>query len=240
MNTRPTRHSLSSILAALVLTPGTLILLLADCANAAIDPGDFVSRIDNPYFPLIPGTTYYYKGTTEGHPSSDVFAVTHETKQILGVTTTVIHDQGYVDGILAEDTLDWFAQDEDGNVWYFGEDTKELDAQGNVISTEGSWQAGVDGALPGIVMEAQPRVGDTYQQEFATGVAEDMATVLSLRAKVKVPFGTFSQCLKTSEFTPLEPGSLEYKFYAPGIGFISSVASKGGRERFDLVDVVRD
>jgi hypothetical protein len=99
------------------------------------------------------------------------------------VTTTVIRDQAYVDGILAEDTLDWFAQDEDGNVWYFGEDTKELDAQGNVISTEGSWEAGVNGALPGIVMEAHPRVGDTYQEEFAQGVAEDMASVISLRAK---------------------------------------------------------
>jgi len=144
-----------------------------------------------------------------------------------------------VDGVLAEDTLDWFAQDKGGNVWYFGEDTKELDANGNVISTEGSWQAGVNGAQPGIVMEADPHVGDTYQQEFSVGVAEDMATVVALNKTVNVPFGSFKDCLETSEFTPLEPGTIDHKFYAQGVGLVQSVALRGGRERLELVTILQ-
>src|SRR5262249_40908562 len=155
-----------------------------------------------------------YEGVKDQSTVRDVFEVTQRTKLIMGVKCTEILDRVYVDGALEEDTLDWFAQDTAGNVWYFGEDTKELDPAGNVISTEGSWQAGVQGALPGIVMEAEPSVGDTYNQELAPGVAEDMATVLALNKTVKVPFGTFRDCLETKEFTPLEPGQFEDKYYA--------------------------
>src|SRR5262249_6789376 len=139
----------------------------------------FVSTIDNPYFPLIPGTTFIYGGSTDNQPANDVFAVTYANKSILGVATTVILDRAFVNGELVEMTFDWFAQDDVGNVWYFGEDAREIQ-NGKVVSTEGSWEAGVDGALPGIVMEAHPLPGDCYLQEFAPGVAQDQATVLGL------------------------------------------------------------
>ena len=170
-----------------------LLLIMASSAMAApratpqpgdINAHDFVRRVTNPFFPLRPGTTFYYEGSEEGTPTSTVVTVTSDTKKILGVTTTVVHDQGFSDGVLSEDTFDWYAQDEDGNVWYFGEDTKELDESGNVISTEGSWQAGVDGARAGIVMEAHPKVGDRYYQEFLRGQAEDQAQVLEERPVV--------------------------------------------------------
>jgi hypothetical protein len=204
---------------------------------AAINPADFVSTIDNPYYPLIPGTTYFYRGTQEGSILTGEYHVTQDKKVILGVTTTVIRDRAFVDGVLEEETLDWFAQDKDGNVWYFGEDAKELDADGKVVSTEGSWEAGVDGALPGIVMEAHPIVGDTYRQEFALGVAEDMATVLALGQDATVAYGAFTNCIKTKDFSALETSVVEEKLFAPGIGFILSVMVKGGTERLELVDI---
>jgi hypothetical protein len=223
-------------LSTLTLTVGMAATVLA---GNNINPQDFSTTIDNPFFPLVPNTTYVYVGTTEGSAARDEFQVTRRTKVILGVTCREVRDRAYVDGVLAEDTLDWFAQDKDGNVWYFGEDTKELDADGNVISTEGSWQAGVNGALPGIIMEANPRVGDTYQQEFSVGVAEDMATVRALNKTVNVPFGMFKDCLETGEFTPLEPGTIDHKFYARGVGLVQSVALRGGRERLELVTILQ-
>src|SRR5689334_22566742 len=141
-------------------TPSVLAKSNPKSIKIAFDPNNFVSKIDNPYFPLKPGTTFIYRGETDGTPTRDVMTVTHQTKEILGVTTTVVHDRVYEDGVLTEDTFDWYAQDEDGNVWYFGEDTKELDENGNVTSTEGSWEAGVNGAEPGIVMLAHPHKGD--------------------------------------------------------------------------------
>ena len=228
--------SLNTVLLALTLTAGMAATVVAD---NNINPQDFSTVINNPFFPLVPNTTYVYVGTKDGSATRDEFAITRRTKVIMGVTCREVHDRGYVEGVLAEDTLDWFAQDNDGNVWYFGEDTKELDANGNVISTEGSWQAGVNGAQPGIVMEANPRVGDTYQQEFSAGVAEDKATVVALNKTVNVPFGSFKDCLETEEFTPLEPGAIEHKFYARGVGFIQSVALRGGRERLELVTILQ-
>jgi hypothetical protein len=227
--------SLSTPLLALTLAAGTVATAVA----ANINPKDFSTTIDNPFFPLVPNTTFVYVGTKDGSPERDEFQVTDRTKVILGVRCREVRDRGYINGVLAEDTLDWFAQDKNGNVFYFGEDTKELDENGNVISTEGSWQAGVNGALPGIVMEANPHVGDTYQQEFAAPVAEDMATVLALNKTVNVPFGSFSNCLETEEFSPLEPGAIEHKFYARGVGFVQSVALRGGRERLELVTILQ-
>ena len=201
-----------------------------------IDPGDFVRHVTNPFFPLRPGTTFYYEGEEEGVPASTVTAVTNDTKTILGVTTTVVHDQGFTNGVLSEDTFDWYAQDEDGNVWYFGEDTKELDPSGNVISTEGSWQAGVDGAQPGIIMEAHPQVGDRYYQEFLRDVAEDQAKVLSVNESLCLDTGAcYENALLTQETSRLDPGVLEYKYYAPGVGFVRSVIVKGGDESSELV-----
>ena len=204
---------------------------------SAPTPSGWVSEVTNRYFPLHPGTTFHYEGETDGIPTSDDMAVTHQTKLILGVPCTVVRDRVYTNGILSEDTLDWYAQDANGNVWYFGEDTAELDPDGNVISTEGSWQAGVDGAKQGIIMEAHPKVGDKYQQEFAEGVAQDMAQVLSVNKTTCVRYGCFDDLLLTKEFSPLEKGVTEHKYYAPGIGNIFVDVVKGGDERSELVGI---
>jgi hypothetical protein len=232
-----------------VTTALTLLLAMASIAAAQshatmpasdIDPANFVRHVTNKFFPLRPGTTFLYKGTKDGVPTSDTVFVTHETKRILGVICTVVRDQAFEDGVLVEDTFDWYAQDVDGNVWYFGEDTKELDEHGNVISTEGSWEAGVNGAQPGIIMEAHPRVGDRYQQERTPDVAEDMAQVLSLDASACVGYGCFDDLLLTKEWTPLERGVVEHKYYAKGIGFILGVMVKGGHERTELVRITTE
>jgi len=202
-----------------------------------IDPDNFVSEVTNPYFPLEPGTTFVYRGETEGVPTRDVMTVTTNTKEILGVTTTVVHHLSYEGGVLIEETFDWFAQDVKGNVWYFGEDTKELDENGNVISTEGSWEAGVDGAQAGIIMLADPKKGKRYQQENAPDIAEDMAQVRRLNASVCVRYGCFDNVLVTKEWSPLEKGVVENKYYAKGVGFIFGVMVKGGNEQTELVSV---
>jgi hypothetical protein len=162
--------------------------------DPTIDPANFTTKIDNPYFPLIPGTTFVYEGPTSQGFIHTEFAVTSNTKLIDGVTCVEVHDQVFTDGTLTEDTLDWFAQDRDGNVWYFGEDSDEL-VNGRVSSLGGSWQGGVNGASPGIVMEANPKVGDFYRQEFLLNTAEDSAGVLDLNQTVTVPAGTFITAL---------------------------------------------
>jgi len=202
-----------------------------------LDPGNFVSVIDNPYFPLEPGTTFTYRGESEGAPTRDVMTVTEDTKVILGVTTTVVYHLSYEDGVLIEETFDWFAQDVEGNVWYFGEDTKELDENGNVISTEGSWEAGVNGAEPGIIMLADPKKGDKYQQENAPDIAEDMAQVIEFEDSLCVRYGCFENVLVTKEWSPLEKGVVEYKYYAKGVGFIFGTMVKGGEEQTELVRI---
>jgi hypothetical protein len=204
--------------------------------DPTIDPANFTTTIDNPYFPLKPGTTYIYEGpTTQGFIHTE-FAVTPNTKLIDGVTCVEVHDQVFTDGELTEDTLDWFAQDKGGNVWYFGEDSDEL-IHGRVSSIGGSWQGGVNGASPGIVMEAHPKVGDFYRQEFLLNNAEDTAGVLDLNQTVTVPAGTFHHCLETEEITGLEPGALEHKFYVAGIGNVQTIDLVTG-DTFPLVQIV--
>jgi hypothetical protein len=205
----------------------------------AIDPADFVPAVDNPYFPLEPGTTLVYEGESDGEHERVEVTTTDDTREILGITATVVHDQVFVDGQLAEDTFDWFAQDRWGNVWYLGEDTKEYDG-GEVVSTEGSWEAGVDGALPGIVMLGDPRVRDAYRQEFYEGEAEDMAGVIAVDESVTVPYGTFDRVLVTEDSTPLEPKLLEHKLYAEGIGAVMEELVRGGSDILELVDVRTD
>jgi hypothetical protein len=200
--------------------------------NPSIDPADFVSEIDNPLWPLVPGTLYVYQG---GEETIEV-TVTNDTRQVLGVTTIVVHDVVSVGGEIIEDTYDWYAQDSAGNVWYFGEDTKEYEG-GQVVSTEGSWEAGVDGAKAGIVMHAtQPAIGLPYRQEYYVCEAEDMAEVVSLSESVTVPYGSFDNCLQTREFTRLEPDLNEYKYYAPGVGMVLEVDVNSGA-RTELVEV---
>ena len=188
-------------------------------------PANFVGGVQNPYFPLVPGTIYTYRQETPEGVEINTVEVTHDTKTILGVTVTVVHDQVFLEGALKEDTFDWEANDKDGNVWYFGEDTKEL---GPPVSTVGSWEAGQNGAHAGIIMLAHPMIGDTYLQEDAPGVVADQARVKSLNETVTVPYGTFTECVKTQEWTPIEPGDRAFKLYAPGIGPILELPNHGG------------
>jgi hypothetical protein len=200
------------------------------------DPSGFVLEIDNPYLGFERGKTFRYEGETEDGLETIVVEVTNDTKTILGLATTVVRDRVYLEGDLIEDTFDWYAQDIDGNVWYFGEDSKEIE-NGVVVSTEGSWEAGVDGAMPGIIMLAEPVIGTTYQQEFAEDVAEDMAKVLSLTKEVGVPYGTFEGCLMTMEWSPLSPGAREFKYYAPGVRLVLEVQPRGGRVPVELIAI---
>ncbi len=188
--------------------------------NATIDPAAFVKGVDNPWYPLQPGTTYVYRGFENGRPSRSVTTVTSLTKAIIGVRCIVVRDNVYIAGRLAERTADWFAQDTRGNVWYFGEATAELDSSGRVTTTQGSWQAGVDGAQPGIVMPASPRVGQAFRQEYYKGHAEDHFGIESLSTVVRVPYVSSARAMRTREWTPLEPGLVEHKYYVRGIGLV--------------------
>jgi hypothetical protein len=204
-----------------------------------VDPANFVTTVTNPWFPLKPGTTFILKGSKNNKPSVVTYVVTRKTKVILGVTTTVINDTLRLSGKVEEKTVDWYAQDKQGNVWYFGEATKTLDAKGHVLSTEGSWQAGVNGAEPGIYMPAHPKVGLTFRQEFYKGHAEDHFKVISLQASQTVPLGSFSHLLKTREWTPLEPGVLGNKYYKKGLGLVAERDTKGSNEFTLLVKVTK-
>jgi hypothetical protein len=197
----------------------------------------FSPNVTNPWFPLRPGTTLVYRGTKDDQPARDVFRVTHETVLIGRVRCQVVADQLFLGGVLEETTRDYYTQDRHGNVWYYGEDTAELDAHGNVVSTEGSWHAGVSGALPGIFMPATPRVGASFRQEFLAGQAEDHFQILDLHASVTVPFRSFPRAMLTKEWTPLEPGVLDHKYYARGIGTVKELSVKGPVEILSLVEV---
>ena len=197
---------------------------------------EFVPRSDNPYFPLVPGTSFHYRSETPDGIETEDFTVTQDTKRIQGVNTIVVRDIVRLDGVVTERTLDYFAMDQDGNVWYFGEDSRSIDPETGEVSTEGSWLAGRNHAEAGIIMEAAPKVGDSYNEENAPGVAEDQARVVSIDAKAKVPFGQYDGCLHTENFTPLDPGPIEIKFYARGVGLVLEIA-EDGKTRNELVSV---
>jgi hypothetical protein len=201
-----------------------------------VNPAGFSARIDNPWFPLKPGTTYRYVGIKDGQPSRDIVVVTHQTRTIQGVPCIAVHDHLYVRGKLHERTTDWYSQDRLGNVWYFGEETAELDRNGRVTSTEGTWLAGVNGAKPGIYMPAHPRVGQTGRQEYYQGHAEDHFRVAAVIGTVAS--GAAASVL-TEETTPLEPGVLDNKLYVRGVGTVMELTVKGGSERNQLVSVTR-
>jgi hypothetical protein len=210
-----------------------LVLLLAAA------PSSFTPRVDNPWFPLKPGTTWVYRGVKDGKPSRDVVSVSSRTKTIAGARCAAVLDRLYLAGHLEERTTDWYTQDAKGNVWYFGEATAELDAHGRVTSREGSWQAGRDGARAGIFMPAHPRVGQRGRQEYYKGHAEDRFQVLDLNAHVSVAYVSSRHALLTKEWTPLEPGLLDHKLYVRGIGLALEQTVKGGDERNALVSVTR-
>jgi hypothetical protein len=207
-----------------------------------LDPADFTTRIDNPYWPMRPGSRWIYRETDpEGTKQRVVVTVTAKTKRIAnGITARVVHDVATEGGEPVEVTDDWYAQDTCGSIWYLGEATKEYE-NGKVVSTEGSFEAGVDGAQPGIVMPAKPLVGMRYRQEHYVGHAEDRAEVLSRREQVEVPFGYFGRgrVVLTRELNPLEPKVLEYKFYARGVGPVLAVGISGGSDREELVSYRR-
>jgi hypothetical protein len=205
--------------------------------SAYKDPANFTTVIDNPWLPFVPGTVFTYTGTKDDEPAVDVTTVTARTAVIDGIRCVVIEDSLKLGGVLEERTVDYYTQDLAGNVWYFGEDTQELDAKGHVTSTEGSWHAGVDGAVPGIFMEADPVIGHEYAQEFLKGEAEDHFRVKGLSASVDVPFGAFTNVLLTEEWTPLEPAVLDNKYYVRGVGEVREVAVKGPVEELTLVKV---
>src|SRR5262249_9827097 len=201
------------------------------------DPGSFSARVDNPLFPLVVGRTLVYSGVKDRKAAIDLVQASRATRVIDGVRTRVVEDRLFLDGILEERTGDYYAQDRCGHVWDFGEDTAELDHHGNVTSTEGSFHAGVDGAQPGVFMQAAPELGRRFRQEWYAGHAEDTYKVIGLSEPVKVPYGTFSHALRTSETTRLEPGVLDNKLYVRGIGEVVETSLTGPTETLKLVDV---
>jgi hypothetical protein len=203
--------------------------------NPVINPDDFVPEINNKYFTLNPGTKFTYKNRA-GTERIEV-TVTDETKKLMGVTTRGVRVTEWRNGALKEDTTDWYAQDKAGNVWYFGEAVNNY-RDGKLVHQTGSWQAGVDGAKPGTIMRADPKVGDTYRQEYYKGHAEDMGTVVATDKKVTVPFGRFENCLQIRDSSPLESGS-EYKYYCPDIGFLALEEVVGFGPEVELVSISR-
>jgi hypothetical protein len=197
-----------------------------------VDPGEIGSSVaPNPYYPLVPGSGWAYASNAG---ESNTVDVTGETRVILGVTCAVVHDVVRVNGEVTEDTLDWLAQDVDGNVWYFGENSQQLE-DGIVVAVDGSWMAGSNLAHPGITFEAAPAAGDVYRQEFLLGDAEDVGRVLSTGASATVPAASCNgTCVLTADTTPLEPGIVENKYYAPGVGFILEIDPDTG-ERLELL-----
>jgi hypothetical protein len=204
-----------------------------------LDPADFTTRIDNPYWPMAPGDKWVYRETDSGSEQRVEVTVTDKTKMIAnGIEARVVHDVVTEDGQLVEVTDDWYAQDRAGNVWYLGEETAEYE-NGKVTTRSGSFEAGVDGAQPGIIMPANPRDGMAYRQEYYEGEAEDKAEVLSTEEKVEVPFGYFEGALLTKDLVPLEPRVFEYKLYARDVGPVLTVKTSGGSGREELISYTR-
>ncbi len=239
---RRSEFAVAAAVAGVVLAAGLAQTAAAASSNlpqdgepVVLNPAEFTTEITNPYFPLVPGSRLVYREQdAQGTQQKGVTHVTRRTRLIAnGVTARVVHDVVSEHGEPVEKTFDWYAQDSAGNVWYLGEDTKEYE-NGRVSSTHGSFEAGVDGAQPGVIMPASPQVGMTYRQEYYAGQAEDEARVLSLDEQAGVPFGHFDQVLMTKEVNPLEPRHIEYKFYAAGVGPVLELTASGGTDRVVL------
>ena len=219
-----------------------LAIVVNDSNGAAydpiIDPANFVSNIDNPYFTLKPGSILVYEGVNESKEKvRKEVEVTREKKTIRGVSALVIRDRVWEGGELVEDTDDWYAQDKDGNVWYFGEDSKQIE-KGKVASTEGSWQDGVKGAKAGIIMKGRPQVGDAYRQEFLKGEAEGLGQIVGINKQVTTKQKSYDNCIVIKEWTPQEPKITEQKFYCPDAGnlvFEEKTAGESGR--MELIEI---
>jgi hypothetical protein len=199
-----------------------------------LDPADFVPRIDNPYWPMAPGTRWVSREFDFEGSQRVTVSVLERTRGIEGIEATVVHDVVSEHGDLVENTFDWYAQDVCGNVWYLGENTKEYE-NGEVVSTAGSWEHGIDGAMAGVIVPGDPQVGLTYRQEYYAGEAEDAAQIMSLDEQAQVPFGHFRNVLLTKDHTPIEPKVLEYKLYARGVGPVLVLGVSGGSDREELL-----
>lgn len=186
---------------------------------------DFQATVDNPFYPLVPGTTLTYLEKSGGLASTNVTTVTRETKVVAGVTCLAVRDTVTINGRVAEETTNWFAQHKDGTVWHFGAAAREI-SPGGLVTTDGSWEAGINGAEPGIVMPAQPKPGDPFRQQYARNIAEDMIQIIATNETVTVPAGTFAGCVKTREWSMLEAGT-ELKWYARGVGVVKEIATAG-------------
>jgi len=223
----------SAIACALV----AFLALVAPAAASQLPASSFSAHVDNPWFPLLPGTRWVYTGVKDGKPARDIVVATRATRTIDGAPCVAVSDRLYLGGRLEERTTDWYSQDARGNVWYFGEQTAELDVHGKVTSTEGSWTAGVDGAEPGLFMPAHPRLGQAGRQEYYKGHAEDHFKVIGVFNTVS-PRGP-ANTLLTQETTPLEPGTVDHKMYVRGIGTVLEQTERGPNERNELVSVTR-
>jgi hypothetical protein len=239
---RPVRQRVVGAGMLLILAVGVAVLAAAGGATAAyaprIDPAAFTATVDNPYLPLRPGSRWVYEGPGGEGLERKVVEVTDEARVVMGVPCVVVHDTVTVDGQPFEDTFDWFAEDRDGTVWTFGEASRIRGDDGQFTSA-GSWEAGVHGALPGIVMEAHPRPGRPYRQEYLPGQAEDMARVISVTEALTVPNGSYVEVVVTRDWSPLDPGVADHKHYAPGIGMIREEAVEGETSRLDLIERTR-
>lgn len=202
--------------------------------HPALDPAHVADIIDNPYLPLTVGSQWEYEGTADEGVETITVVVTGERREVMGISAFVIRDTVKVDGQVTEDTYDWFIQDDEGNVWYLGEDTKEYE-NGVVVSTAGSWEAGVAGALPGIAMPANPAVGDAYRQEYFAGEAEDMFEIVGTNRALTVRAGTFDNAITTKDWTPLSPNIIEEKWYAAGVGVVFETHIAGAKGTIELV-----
>ncbi len=228
-----------AVLRVIALALALTALAAAGCGSSATKHSRFSARVTNPWYPLLVGSSWVYRGVKDGEPSREVMTVTHRTKTVGGAPCVVVSDLLYVRGRLEERAEDYYTQDSQGRVWYFGEKTAELDQQGHVKNTSGSWLAGVRGAKPGIFMFTHPAPGHSARQEYYKGEAEDHFQVLRLETSVKVPFIATKRALLTKEWTPLEPGVIDHKYYARGIGTVLERTAKGPLERNELVSFRR-
>ena len=234
LRTRPRIVAATAIVAAIAATPVLLGAGGDTAPPAGIDPTSFVRTISNPYLPYRPGSVWVYTGVKDGQTQRDVVRVTHHTRTILGVATTAVSDVATHNGAVLEATTDWYAQDRAGNVWYFGEATKARNPDGT-WDRSGSWLAGEHGARPGIMMTAHPQVGDAHRQEYWAGHAEDQYWVVDMRSAVRVPLGAYTRAARTLEWSRLEPGVIDEKYYVRGIGEVKEVAARGETEVASLI-----
>jgi len=236
MRTRSTVVCAAALLVASAIAAVTVATGGASAATPTFDPANFDHPQQNDYFPLEPGTVTRFRGVDDGKHFKERVLVTHKTKKIQGVDATVLLDVlRRADGTVAEKTHDWYAADNDGNVWYLGEDTATYDRDGTLRSRGGSWEAGVRGAMAGLIMPADPKPADAYRQEYWPGHAEDQGWVVAVHEKKRVPSGSYDDVVRTYEWSRLEPGVIGLKFYAPGVGPI--IDRELGGENFVLVSV---